>query len=177
MAGYRGYSMSNNAVNAYENGEKPLSKWTKADMVDAICAVSEFKPADFRRIKKEVLAGTLLKRSSWHHTSSHFNATDFYEIDEDKVAIYEKEGLGRMIEASAATKKKVELEPIRYCYVHYLEWSGSRKHPKATDREEYGTIKKTTFTGISGTRKRSFDVLKEFGSEKEYNEARTECQQ
>lgn len=25
MAGYSGYSMSNNAVAAYENGEKPLS--------------------------------------------------------------------------------------------------------------------------------------------------------
>lgn len=29
MAGYNGYSMSNNAVAAYENGEKPLSKWKK----------------------------------------------------------------------------------------------------------------------------------------------------
>lgn len=29
MAGYSGYSMSNNAVDAYESGEKPRSKWTK----------------------------------------------------------------------------------------------------------------------------------------------------
>jgi len=29
MSGYDGYSMSNNAVDAYENGEKPISKWTK----------------------------------------------------------------------------------------------------------------------------------------------------
>ena len=30
MAGYSGFSMSNNAVDAYDNGEKPLSKsyWT-----------------------------------------------------------------------------------------------------------------------------------------------------
>lgn len=28
MAGYKGWAMSNNAVAAYENGEKPLSKWT-----------------------------------------------------------------------------------------------------------------------------------------------------
>lgn len=32
MAGYNGFSMSNNAVAAYEDGEKPLSKWTKADI-------------------------------------------------------------------------------------------------------------------------------------------------
>lgn len=28
--------MSNNAVAAYEDGEKPLSKWTKTDIFDAI---------------------------------------------------------------------------------------------------------------------------------------------
>lgn len=33
MAGYSGYSMSNNAVDAYENGEKPYSKWTKQDLL------------------------------------------------------------------------------------------------------------------------------------------------
>lgn len=36
MAGYSGYSMSNNAVAAYENGEKPLSKWKKADILEAV---------------------------------------------------------------------------------------------------------------------------------------------
>lgn len=33
MAGYYGYSMSNNAVEAYENGEMPISKWTKKEIV------------------------------------------------------------------------------------------------------------------------------------------------
>lgn len=45
MAGYSGYSMSNNAVDAYESGEKPRSKWTKAAILNAIEA--------------EVLNGTL----------------------------------------------------------------------------------------------------------------------
>ena len=36
MAGYNGFSMSNNAVAAYEDGEKPLSKWTKANIFDTI---------------------------------------------------------------------------------------------------------------------------------------------
>lgn len=34
--GYRGYSMSNNAVDAYNDGEMPLSKWTKRELLDAI---------------------------------------------------------------------------------------------------------------------------------------------
>ena len=36
MAGYNGWSMSNNAVQAYEDGEKPLSKWTKKTLVYAL---------------------------------------------------------------------------------------------------------------------------------------------
>ena len=36
MAGYDGYSMSNNARAAYTNEEKPLSKWTKSELLDGI---------------------------------------------------------------------------------------------------------------------------------------------
>lgn len=36
MAGYNGYSMSNNAVAAYQDGEKPLSKWTKKEILNRI---------------------------------------------------------------------------------------------------------------------------------------------
>lgn len=36
MSGYNGWSMSNNAIAAYEDGEKPLSKWTKAEILDTI---------------------------------------------------------------------------------------------------------------------------------------------
>ena len=37
--GYHGYSMSNNAKEAYENGEMPLSKWTKTAIIDAIANI------------------------------------------------------------------------------------------------------------------------------------------
>lgn len=36
MAGYYKYSMSNNAVKAYKQGEKPLSKWTKTEILSNI---------------------------------------------------------------------------------------------------------------------------------------------
>ena len=36
MSGYNAWSMSNNAIAAYEDGEKPLSKWTKAEILDTI---------------------------------------------------------------------------------------------------------------------------------------------
>lgn len=34
--GYDGYSMSNNARSAYDDGERPLSKWTKAAIMSEI---------------------------------------------------------------------------------------------------------------------------------------------
>lgn len=37
--GYSGYSMSNNAVAAYEDGEKPLSKWSKSDIILAVAEI------------------------------------------------------------------------------------------------------------------------------------------
>lgn len=37
-SGYFGWSMSRNAVAAYEDGEKPRSKWTKAAILAAVAA-------------------------------------------------------------------------------------------------------------------------------------------
>ena len=42
MSGYCGYSMSNNAISAYNSGEKPMSKWTKVAILEEIkCAIGE----------------------------------------------------------------------------------------------------------------------------------------
>ncbi len=41
MAGYKKYSMSNNAVDAYDRGLKPLSKWTKEAI---ICTIKQSMP-------------------------------------------------------------------------------------------------------------------------------------
>lgn len=82
MAGYNGYSMSNNAVQAYECGEKPYSKWTKSDILGEI-------PGDLlgsaKKLTLSELKGLFLHRTSWHHTSSHYNRTDFYSVEADGV--------------------------------------------------------------------------------------------
>lgn len=59
MAGYYGYSMSNNAVDAYENGRFPASKIGRGIPVKLIrehCGEGEY-----------------------HHTSKHYNVTYFYD--------------------------------------------------------------------------------------------------
>lgn len=88
MAGYNGYSMSNNAVNAYNNGEMPLSKWTKKAFLEQVqyeIAQDELPSTimdDLNGMKTADLKG-FLKLSSWHHTSSHYNRTNFYSVDTD----------------------------------------------------------------------------------------------
>lgn len=88
--GYRGCSMSTRAVIAYESGERPKSKWTKAAMLEAIedyCDEHgiEFDETRFRLTKSE-LFDRFFEWKSWHHTGKYANVTDFYGVDEDAVA-------------------------------------------------------------------------------------------
>ena len=97
MAGYKGYSMSNNAVSAYESGEKPYSRWTKADILEELDAAvlagmlpfEALETAD--RMKAADLKSIVLQRSSWHHTSKFYNRTNFYTVDPDRMKGYLEE--------------------------------------------------------------------------------------
>ena len=62
MAGYCGYSMSNNAVDAYNNGEKPISKWKKQDILSEIQELDIDLKCDFAKLQKapsKSLKGTM----------------------------------------------------------------------------------------------------------------------
>lgn len=83
--GYDGYSMSNNARAAYENGEKPWSKWTKSELLDAVKAIDESRYDLAKKMTVEQLRASVLNTTSWHHTSKYYNKTDFYSINEDKI--------------------------------------------------------------------------------------------
>lgn len=158
MAGYNGYSMSNNAVDAYESGEKPMSKWTKTEMLKAIPA--EYRDG-FKGFKAAILKNVLLRESSWHHTSSHYNRTYFYavvEIDEDNAAAL----IARCESQSAAAPVKKE-EPKKSIHrVKYLVWGGTRKRPKAEEViEECEVIGNWAMTsnGKKSTTARGFEFL------------------
>lgn len=155
MAGYNGFSMSNNAVSAYENGEKPLSKWTKKDILSGIKAIDVELKCDFSKLQKapvKVLKDLCLYCSSWHHTSSHYNKTDFYSIDEDKVENLTDE----QIEDAILSSKHIEEKPAEEKWkCAFLEWSGSRKHPKATEVIEIGVVKGDWFYREDGSKKKT----------------------
>lgn len=127
MAGYHGFSKSNNAI----------------------MAEAEFKfPASVAAKKLGVLTEaikTLLEPCEWHHTSSYYNRTDYYDIEavlalkagrdiSDLCFDDEEEAETRATwEKLQAFKPEKATEKTYRANVRYLEWSGSRKHPKAIE--------------------------------------------
>jgi len=59
MSGYAGYSMSNNAVAAYDDYKMPASRAKNYLGLKDLGGISE---------------------SEWHHTSKEYNCTDFYDL-------------------------------------------------------------------------------------------------
>lgn len=121
MAGYNGYSMSNNAVHAYDNGEKPLSKWTKA----ALLAQCGDKAEMLSALTVGELRDLLLTRTAWHHTSEYFNRTDFFMVDEDIVTELTEDRVTAII--AARQPRHREAKPAAHnitAEIKYTVWEG-----------------------------------------------------
>lgn len=102
--GYIGNKMSVRAYEAYESGEKPLYKWSKNDIIECVLnARNDFNEKELNSYNKEVLKVFLLC-SSWHHTGSYFNETNFYSLDHDFIEL-SKDEIIQVLE-----KKKKDLE-------------------------------------------------------------------
>lgn len=130
MAGYCGYSKSNNAVWAEENNCFPASVLA-------------------RKLKVTTEAvKACMEHAEWHHTSSWFNQTYYYDgslliplarniMPED---FFDEDDL---FEAADLLLKMRSYKSVRIaswidddCYVRWIEWSGSRRRPKATEYEQ-----------------------------------------
>lgn len=159
MAGYNGWSMSNNAVDAYENGEKPLSKWRKSDIFEAIEETEEIELKcsieKLRKLPVKVLKEVCLHYSSWHHTSNHYNQTDFYSLDEISIENLTDKKIDELIAEYKASKKEEKKQIEEKWKCAFLEWSGSRKHPKATEVVEEGIVKGDWFYRKNGSKKKT----------------------
>jgi len=131
-SGYCGYSMSDRARQAYDSGEKPLSRWTKAEIISAIEEVDAVKAELFKNVNLATLKEKVLYQSSWHHTSSRCNATDFYSVDEDFIREITRDEILKM--TIRKPKEKISSNKYRGT-IHYLVWSGTRNYPKATEEK------------------------------------------
>lgn len=146
---YINYSMSVRAANAYADGMMPKSKWTKADIIRE-CEKADVR-SDLLDIIRNANASTvkrLLTYAEWHHTSKFYNDTDFYKVDIEYLEDVTADDLIKFLQPA---EKKVEEEYQAVC--RFLEWSGTRKHPKATELEEIGTIKGNWFHRQNGSKK------------------------
>jgi len=158
MAGYNGWSMSNNAVAAYEDGEKPLSKWTKTDIFDTIVDTEIELKCSIEKLRKlpvKVLKEVCLKYSSWHHTSNHYNRTEFYSLDINRIENLTDEKIDRLLTDYKEEKKMEEKPSEEKWRCSFLEWSGTRKHPVAKEMIEEGIVKGNWFYRKDGSKKKT----------------------
>lgn len=151
MSGYHNFSMSNNAVNAYQEGGKPMSKWTKQAILDELIREG-IDTTLLSKIPAKGLKNALLIKSSWHHTSSRFNRTDFFSVNLCKAESMNPTEMAELCEkkegVQPATKKDMEVWECSF-----LVWGGSRKHPTSTVHTEVGDIVGSWFFRKDGTKK------------------------
>lgn len=87
--GYLGSSMSVRAVEAYEQGEMPISRWTKTAIIQAVKDYCfDFDLAydpDIEKKTKAELAKEFLEYKSWHHSSRTAREVEFFGLNEDAV--------------------------------------------------------------------------------------------
>lgn len=140
-SGYHGFSMSKRAVEAYDNGERPLSKWSKKDIIEEIIEMEYELGVPLDKIKKiplTALKSLVLSKSSWHHTSKYANKSSFYSIDPEKLSSLSEEIINAAI-SSASTSPDTSVS-TRYVKVRYGVWEGTRKHPKLAFYTSLGTV-------------------------------------
>jgi hypothetical protein len=130
MAGYADdFSKSNNALDAEARGLMTAS-------------------AIARKIGHGATAAgvkVVLRRAEWHHTSKMYNPVGYYDYD---AAVEDAAEHGRDVAAeiiAASAKPAATEQTIANARVEWLEWGGTRKHPRATVRQASGCT--VTYTG------------------------------
>lgn len=108
QAGYDGQSMSIRAREAYEAGEMPKSRWTKAAMLAAIeawCRDNDRIAFEILgKLRKDELFARCFAVTSWHHTGKYANATDFYGVDGDAADAFSRPMTGEELAESEAER-------------------------------------------------------------------------
>lgn len=144
MSGYCGYSKSNNAVTAEHNGKYPLSRWTKELVLSELkkqCIDDDFINA-IKKCTMSFIKEKLLKSYEWHHTSSYYNETCYYELELNYSTVDELLNDFNTFKSEQKSQKKQtsQTEKQEKYKCRFLVWSGTRRHPKATEYEEIGLI-------------------------------------
>lgn len=121
--GYVDYSMSENAWNAHQSGEKTWSEWRKDDFIERFSL--DLQPLA-RTLTLKELKGALLFKTGWHHTGKYFNRTDFFEIADNYVQELTAEKIAEIIaKRPKREKKEPKANPTFItAKIRYTEWEG-----------------------------------------------------
>ena len=155
--GYVGHKMSERAVEAYRKGEKPLTKWTKDEILKCIKSCYPDVAEHCSHFSLSFLRKHFLYCSSWHHTGKYYNKTDFYAFETDL-------NVEDILSIKETKKPKPEVSEFYPVLASWIEWEGTRNHPKPVVCSSYGRSNGTVFYSFSGTKK--------LCSGKNYNEFR-----
>ncbi len=131
MAGYDGYSKSNNAVAAESEGRYPASTLARKLGV------------------KTGAIRALMDPCEWHHTSKRYNTTDYYDGADllllargGTIEATEEDWYDDPNELLTALRNwkppKTAAKTWTGCTVTWLEWGGTRKRPAATEETADG---------------------------------------
>lgn len=144
QTGYCGCSMSERAREAYSDGERPLSKWSKRNIIDEVLELSDerFSEDELMKFTKQTLIKAFLYRSSWHHTSKFANETDFYSLDEERINSLDIEDLQKIQQTFRTQKQQTNEPEIKKIkgQISYDEWEGSRNYGKFVNYTSYCVI-------------------------------------
>ena len=130
--GYIGKRMSYSAGKAYENGEKPLSKWKKDEILDLLSQKSEL---DFTEMTLQMLKEFFLIKSGWHHTGKFNNKTPFYRYEFDSES-WNQDQIDYCVASKKGEKKQKKENNYITARIIYHFRTGSRKHPIYNSEEE-----------------------------------------
>ena len=130
MAGYNyKKGMSNNAVEAYKNGKKPLSRWQKKDILAILEKEFGVESTQYKLLKGvslEILRKNILFSDEFHHTSRHFTATKFYQVRLDTAKYATADDIEEWKQKhNQAQAKKNKVSPRRKGTIKFFEWKGN----------------------------------------------------
>ena len=153
--------MSVRATEAYDAGEKPLSKITKVDLAraglpDMGLAFAKFLASESSEDLFDFQDQPIWDNSSWHHTSSYYSETKFYRA-EDLAIVWndlEPEEQGKLIEEYERQRQSKSDAASRRVKGTYAQWGGTRSHPvKFEDKAFTGVLRGRSIYLDGGGRK------------------------
>lgn len=159
VGGYAGLSRSRSAEASEARGSKPISKWTRDDLLDELLqddSLEQFRE-ELEGLSFAALKRVALYSDGWHHTGKFATPTDFYAVDSPSEIVKrlrdERNGTldkDRLKKSNTFAPSPWEMEQMR----KRLEQEGKREEEeKKVSSEEYSKVEGSIKATVDGFRK------------------------